>query len=497
MNFIGLDIGTSGVKALCMDENGRVEKGCRAGYGFLSSGRGRRELDPESVWRAVLRCLGETGGGREIETVTVSALGEAVIAVDAFGRCLSTGITGTDERGREQYKAFMEKAGSRKVAEITGLPPSPLYSIGKILWMKEAEPEVFERIHKVFTFQDFVIYRLCGFAAVDASMASRTMLLDHRIRRWSPWLFEQAGLPVTLMSEVVDSGTVVGVMGEGLRRELSIKGKVRITAGCHDHIANALGAGVCRAGECVNAAGTTEGLTAVMEKGVLGAAAVEKYQVACEPFAIPGLYNTVAFSNASGSVLKWFVKDILKAGDDMYEILGRSIRREPSPVLTLPHFAGAATPCMDEHSRGALLGLTLEAGREEIYQALVEGTQMELGLIYKCLREAKVPICRIAATGGMASEVILQMKADILGCEIYTPDCRETGAAGGAILGAAACGVYRNPTEAADHMVREKRRYYPDKKRHEAYKRKQEIYNGLYGLLREVNKMEMTKAEQV
>lgn len=88
MNFIGLDIGTSGVKALCMDENGRVEKGCRAGYGFLSSGRGRRELDPESVWRAVLRCLGETGGGREIETVTVSALGEAVIAVDAFGLSL-------------------------------------------------------------------------------------------------------------------------------------------------------------------------------------------------------------------------------------------------------------------------------------------------------------------------------------------------------------------------------------------------------------------------
>ncbi len=483
MYFIGLDIGTSGAKALCMDENGRVEKICRAGYRLSPSGGGRRELNPERVWQAARRCLGEAGGGREIEAVSVSALGEAVTAVDASGKCLTAGITGTDERGREYYEEFMGRVGNRKVTEITGLPASPLYSLGKILWMREALPEVFEKIKKVVTFQDFVIFRLCGETAVDVSMASRTMLFDYRARRWSPWLFEQAELPVTLMSEVVASGTAVGVVGEKLRRELGIRGKALVVAGCHDHIANALGAGVCRAGECVNAAGTTEGLTVVMEPDILDGESVEKYQIACEPFAIPGLYNTVAFSNASGSVLKWFVKDILRAKDGMYGILGSAIRQEPSPVLVLPHFAGAATPRMDEHSKGALLGLTLEAGREEIYQALVEGTQMELGLIYRCLLDAKVPIRKMMATGGMASEEILQMKADILGCEICTPDCAETGAAGGAILGAAACGVYRDVEEAVCRMTREKKRYIPNEKRHEAYRRRQEVYDGLYGRL--------------
>ena len=486
MYFIGLDIGTSGVKALCMDENGASEKVCRAGYGYRLAGRGIRELDPEEVWRSVCKCLKAVSGTREIETITVSALGEAVIAVDTEGNALTMGITGTDERGGIYHTQFINKTGSRRVTDITGLPVSPLYSLGKILWMREAVPEIFERIWKVFTFQDFIMYRLCKTAAVDTSMASRTMLLDYRTGKWSPWLFEQAGLEMTLMSEVMEPGTIVGALKQSLRKELDIKGKARIVCGCHDHIANALGAGVYRAGECVNAAGTTEGITAVIAPGILNTDTIEAYQISCEPFGITGLYNTVAWSNASGSVLRWFVEKILKGGEELYGILDRSIKNEPSAVLSLPHFAGAATPYMDEHSKGALLGLTLEAGCEDIYQALVEGTQMELCLIYRSLQDAGISVRKITATGGTASKEILQLKADILGREIYTVDCRETGAAGSAILGAAACGVYENPGQAIACMVREKECFIPDGKRHKKYKERQEIYDRLYGQLKKI-----------
>lgn len=487
MYFIGLDVGTSGVKALCMDERGTVEKICRIGYGFRAAGKGTRELDPEEVWRAVCRCLKTVGGVGEIEAITVSSLGEAVIAADAEGNCLTGGITGTDERGRSFCTQFVEKAGRRKVTGITGLPASPLYSLGKILWMKERAPEIFERTRRIFAFQDFIVYRLCGVAAVDVSVASRTMLLDYRAGRWSPWMFEQAGIPMTLMSKVVKPGSIVGEMKQSLQRELGIKGKTRIVNGCHDHIANALGAGVCRPGESVNAAGTTEGITAVIRPGVLDAGRIEAYQVSCEPFAVAGLYNTVAWSNASGSVLKWFVERILGGGEDLYEKLDQSIKYRPSPAMALPHFAGAATPYMNDHSKGALLGLTLEADREEIYQALVEATQMELCLIYSCLQDAGVSIDRITATGGATSKEILQLKADILGREVYTVDCRETGAAGSAMLGATACGVYESAEQAASCMVREKECFIPDMERHKMYEDRQKIYNRIYGQLESIH----------
>lgn len=488
MYFIGLDIGTSGTKAVCMDEAGNPKSSWSVSYGFEHTARGIRELDPETVWKAVLRCLQAVSLGCEVESITVSSMGESVIAVDKDGVCLTKGITGTDVRGREECRCFIQRIGSRNISEITGLPADSLYSLSKILWMKSQNSPLFERIWKIFSFQDFVIYRLCGDAVVDYSIASRTMLFDYRTCKWSEQLFTQAGLSESFMSKTVQAGTIAGSMRKEIRQELGCNGKCLILAGCHDHIANAIGAGVCRAGECVNAAGTTEGLTVMMEPGVLTESKVEQYKISCEPSAMKGMYNTVAWSNASGSILRWFVRDVLKERQDIcFRELNGSIQYEPTKLYVLPHFSGAATPYMDDCSKGAILGLTLDAGRDELYQAVVEGIQMELYGIYKCLIHAGVPVNKIVSTGGALSNEILQMKADILGCEIHTVKCEQTGAAGGAILGAVSCGMYNTVDEAVNVMVKVGERIVPDMKRHEAFENKMRIYHTMYAYLRDIN----------
>ena len=488
MYFIGVDIGTSGTKAVCMDEAGNLKNSWFVSYGFEHTARGIRELDPETVWKAVLICIQEVCRGCEVESITVSSMGESVIAVDKDGMCLTKGITGTDVRGREECRRFIQKIGNRCITEVTGLPADSLYSLSKILWMKSHSPRLFERIWKIFSFQDFIIYRLCGDAVMDYSVASRTMLFDYRTCKWSGRLFTQAGLSKSLMSKTVQAGSVAGNMRKEIKQKLGCSGTCLILAGCHDHIANAIGAGVCRAGECVNAAGTTEGLTVMMEAGVLTESKVEQYKISCEPSAMEGMYNTVAWSNASGSILRWLVRDVLKENQNIcFGELNGSIQYEPTKLYVLPHFSGAAIPYTDDRSKGAILGLTLDVGREELYQAVVEGIQMELYAIYKCLIHSGVPVNKIVSTGGALSNEILQMKADILGCEIHTVKCEQTGAAGGAILGAVSNGIYNTVDEAVNAMVKVGKTVIPDMKRHEAYGNKVRIYDVLYTYLREIN----------
>ena len=143
MYFIGVDIGTSGTKAVCMDEAGNIKNSWFVSYGFEHTARGVRELDPETVWKAVLICIQEVCRGCEVESITVSSMGESVIAVDKDGMCLTKGITGTDVRGREECRHFIQKIGKRCITEVTGLPADSLYSLSKILWMKSHSPGLF------------------------------------------------------------------------------------------------------------------------------------------------------------------------------------------------------------------------------------------------------------------------------------------------------------------------------------------------------------------
>lgn len=490
--FIGLDIGTSGTKAALADRTGNVLQSFQVNYNFMNAAPGYRELDAEEVWRAVKRCLAEAGTGQQIQSITVSSLGEAILPVSRKGTPLFSAITGTDSRGLQEMKTITRKLKSRRITDITGLNMSHIYSAAKMLWMKKNQPDIFEQAWKIATFQDYAVLKLAGEAYIDYSMASRTLLFDIRDKNWSKELTQLFGIPTEKLGKPVRAGTPVGTIRRELAEELNLNRDVCIVVGAHDHICNAIGSGIYREGECADTVGTTEGLTAIIKEHQLRAEAIEKYQISCEPFVEDGLFNTVAWQNTSGVMLKWFVqqfggREVRANISDTFLDLNKKIQEKPTSLLVLPHFSGAATPYTDPESKGAILGLTLQTEREELYKALMEGANYEVKLIMDSLKKSGVEVKRMAAAGGALSPELLQIKADILGMEIEMAGCRQSGTLGGAILGAVACGEFNNLGEAVQEMVRAGKLYYPDLKRHHEYQEKQNVYNKLYSTLQEIN----------
>lgn len=490
--YIGLDIGTSGTKAALIDGQGTVLSSHQVNYSFSNTDGGFRELDAREVWRAACRCLFEVGSKRAVATITVSSLGEAVVPVDRDGNPLGPGITGTDIRGGEELEKWRRELGVRRLTEVTGQNLSAIYSANKIRWIKKNQPDLYRQAWKILTFQDYIIYRLCREAVIDRSMASRTLLFDIERKDWSKELLDAAGIGQEKLATVQACASVAGEVLPEVARELELPAGVKVVVGTHDHICNAIGSGVCEEGSCADTVGTTEGITAVLRREQLPPETIERFQISCQPFAVDGLYNTVAWNNTSGVLLKWFVnemvreespKDILRT----FERMNETMRQEPTDLLVLPHFSGAATPYMDSASRGAILGLTLNTKREDIYKALMEGANYELALILDALVCAGLQPSRIVATGGALSRQLLQIKADILGLPVTTVKNRQTGTLGGAILGAVASGAYTDIPAAAAKMVQEDRVYEPDPGRGSIYRERLEAYRKIYPSIAEIS----------
>lgn len=490
--YIGLDIGTSGTKAALYDADGVQKAAWQQSYGFSNTDQGFRELDAVAVWKAVVCCLQKAAAGQRVKSITVSSLGEAVIPINQNGEPLYFGITGTDARGEKQLDILQNLIGKERLVEITGVNLSSIYSANKILWIKDNWSELYERTWKFVTFQDFVIYRLTGESRIDYSMASRTLLFDIDTKEWSSKILEKTGISKDKLSVPILAGMEAGVVRTGLAGELGLPDNVKVIAGTHDHICNAIGSGAVEYGNCANTVGTTEGVTALLKKSQMSAENIEKYQISCEPFVKPDMYNTVAWNNTSGVLLRWFAEEL--SGWDkktqiqtMYQMWNRKMPSEPTKLLVLPHFSGAATPHMDKHSKGAVIGLTLGTRAEDIYKALMEGANYELLLILNCVKKAGLEVSKLIATGGALSAELLQIKADILGIPIHTVENRQTGTLGGAILGAVADGAYSNMKEATEGMIREAETYLPNAARAEFYRERAACYQDLYAALADIH----------
>ena len=490
--YIGLDIGTSGTKASLINEKGKILNFYQVAYGFCNTNNGYRELDANEVWNAVKTCLCTVGQNRNIRTITVSALGEAIIPIDESGNPLCAGITGTDIRGAEELQETACLVGKKRLTDITGLNLSTIYSSNKILWLKKHAPVLYERAWKIVTFQDYILYRLTHNAVIDYSMASRTMLFDINTNDWSGELLRILAIDKNKLSIPIKSGGSAGNLKKDTAEELGLTSSGKVIAGTHDHICNAIGCGAIGYGDCVNTVGTTEGLTALLHRAQLHTENINRYQISCEPFVLPEMYNTVAWNNTSGVLLRWFVEEFVKEEKNrdiaaVYGKLNAEMAAEPTKLLVLPHFSGAATPYMDSMSKGAVLGLTLGTKRKDIYKSLMEGANFELALILNCLKQTGLHLSRLTATGGALSDQLLQIKADILGTEVHTVESRQTGTLGGAILGAVAAGDFNTIPEAITGMVKEGRIFEPKTQSVKIYQDKLYLYKELYQKIKEIN----------
>jgi len=494
MQIGGLDIGTTGCKLTVFNETGeRLGKAYRE-YPVTGTS-GSRERDAgvilDSVWKVIKEM---TAVYSDIAGMGVTSFGETFVMTDRAGNPLYPSMLYTDPRGREQCGRLCRDIGEEKLAEISGTSPHEMYSISKIMWVKENRPDVYAKAEHILLMEDFVVFRLTGQAKIDYSLAARTMGFDIRKLKWSRELFDAAGVDLSLMSETVPSGSVAGTVLKSVAAETGLNENTKIVCISHDQVAAAVGAGVFDPDSAVDGAGTVQCITPVYD-GIPDMKVMARGKYAVIPYVVPGKYVCYAFSNTGGELIRWFTDTLAKkekeeakaAGITVNEFL-ESRSESPTGLLVLPHFAGAGTPYMDTGSRGVIAGLTTASTAADIYRGCMEGVVYEMLVNMEYLKDSGIRFRRLFATGGGArSAVWMQMKADILNMPVTSLLTADAGTVGSAMLTGIAAGCFKDLPEAAGVMVREDRTFEPDSERHsrymDIYGRYREIYPSIRKLM--------------
>lgn len=497
MRIAGLDIGTTGCKCTVFDEQGKYLGKAYRDY-KVKREVGGHEVDVSVIMDAVYEVIHEMAEQYEdIAGIGVTSFGETFVMTDEAGLPLYPAMLYTDPRGSEECRELIDKLGEGEIAHITGVRPHETYSIAKMMWLKKHCAEVYSAAKHVFLMEDYVVYHLTGVAQIDYSLAARTMAFDIQNLTWSSQVFDAAGIDMKLMSKPVPTGTIAGNLSEAAMAKTGLCKDAKVVSISHDQVSAAVGAGVFESSVAVDGAGTVECLTPIYDE-IPDIDTMSKGYFSVVPYVIPGKYTAYAYSYTGGALLQWCTETLTGKEAEIARELGMSVNEylemcyaksrdtnEPTGLLVLPHFAGAATPYMDTGSKGAILGMTTATTVADIYRGCMEGVVYEMFLNMEMLKEAGLSLKKLHATGGGAhSKEWMQMKADVLNLPMVALKTVDAGTVGSAMLTGIAIGLFQDLQDAASHMMEEVHTYYPRVEMHNKYRRIYEKYKQVYQAVR-------------
>jgi len=488
MAFAGMDIGTSGCKLLVYDLDGK--KLFKAGRKYSEAGdHGHRELNGAMVLEQALSVLKEAGEKcpERIEAMSVACLGESVVCLDEKDQVLYNSMLTGDSRGIQETEELIEKFGREKIFDITGLPPNELYGLPKCIWLSR-NTDVIQKAEKILFFEDYMTYILTGERKCSYSAAARSLAFDINKKIWSDELLSEAGIRKEQMSEPVEPCTVIGTILPEMAEKLCLPRDMKIVAGGHDQTCAAVGSGLIddKHGEC--GMGTCEFMFMMLPGAVKDPSMIDN-DFTCIPYVLPERYLTSLEVTTCGILKNWAREGILKGiekecqatGKEFFSYLDSIAERRTTEVLLLPQFGSLGNPDLSMDARGTITGLTIHTRPEEIYRAILEGLAFQMYLSYERLKELGVNIEEIVATGGgAASDLTLQIRADVFRMKVRTLEDDEAGALGCMIMAAVGAGAYKDIDEGIERAVKTKKEFIPNPKMFDYYEKKFEKYKKLY-----------------
>ena len=441
MISLGVDIGGTGCKCVTFRDDGTQLAIAYAEYPLAA---GQVNLPPDilasSVFQVIARCTAQLENKADIAAITISSFGESFVAVDESGSALTDILLYFGNTESEQFSRLVQQVGEEKFMRIARILPDASYSLSKMLYTQQVAPRP---VWKFLFIASFICYRLTGKTYADISLACRSLLYDVQNRCWSQELLEACGIDENTLPKVLPTGGKVGAVLPDIAAQLGLPKDTLVVMGSHDQIVNALGAGVQELGEAVDTSGTCECITPLFP-AIPGDLSFQRENFACVPYLEDKGYVTYAYNISAGSVVRWY-RDALayhmkEDGRSIYDVLNETCPKEPTDLMVLPFLQGmGGTPDVDPGARGVIAGLTTQTRLPDIYRAILEGVTFEMRYNQEKLNGNGVYFHKLYACGGGArSKVWLQIKADILGCEIIPVMAEETGAKGSAILGIAA-----------------------------------------------------------
>lgn len=482
MNYLGLDVGTTRIKCGVFDDDGNLIYNGGVDYGGISE-----HIDIYELKEQVFKLLKKAYNVCPFCALAVSSLGESFVLTDKDDNVLFLPMLYTDERGEEQADKLSEY--SEKIFNISGVYPQSMYSAYKLLWIKENKPETYKKADKALLINQYVNYLLTDKNAIDYSQSARTGVFDIRKKEFSEELCELFGIDKRLFGTPVESGTVIGKVTEPVKEKLNFKADVYVVAGGHDQVCAAIGSGVTESGYASDGMGTVECITAIYDKpSDIKQMGKEGYPNV--PF-FKDKYCSYLLNYSCGSLTRWWLEQVYgKDGivnGQAFKDAESEFTEEPTGILVLPYFAGAANPYQDVNAKGGIINLSLTDGKGRIYQGVLEGLCYEMKLNLERVKEYGIKPEKIICTGGgSASDKWLQIKADILNLPVYPLRIKEAGITGAAIL--AKSGINKvNVKEIAEKFVKLGKPFYPDQEQADAYAKIYCKYKKLYNATKEFN----------
>ena len=484
--YIGVDLGTSSVKLLLVDEAGRILNSASREYPLLFPHPGWSEQEPACWWEAVTEGIRDLT--KDVDCAQVRSIGcggqmHGLVALDAQDAVIRPAILWNDGRTAEETAWLNTVVGKEKLSALTANIAFAGFTAPKILWMRNKEPENFKRIAKIMLPKDYINYKLTGVHSCDYSDASGMLLLDVEHKSWSKEMLGICGVDEKQMPRLFESFEVIGTLKPEIAEELGLPADVKVVAGAGDNAAAAVGTGTVGDGACNISLGTSG--TIFISSSKFG---VDPHN-ALHAFAhADGRWHLMGCMLSAASCNKWLCDEILRTTD--YAAEQRDITDERlgrNRVFFLPYLMGERSPINDTDARGTFVGVSMDTSRSDLVQAVLEGVAFAIRDSFEVARSLGVPVDRSKLCGGGAkSPLWRKIMANVLNIPLDIPQTEEGPGYGGAMLAMVGCGAFESVQACADALVHVTKTVEPDPAIAERYEAQYRKFGLIYPALKEV-----------
>ncbi len=486
--LLGVDLGTSGVKALLVDARGAVVASASESYPLHTPQPLWAEQDPNDWWNAtctaIRAVLGQAGvAANQVCSVGLSGQMHGSVFLDENGESIRPALLWCDQRTAAECAWMTEQIGERAILETTLNPVLTGFQAGKILWLRRHEPDHYARVRQVLLPKDFIRYRLTGESATEVSDASGTALFNVPQRDWAYEILDALELPRAWFPRVYESPEITGRVSAPAAAATGLAEGTPVVGGAGDQAAGAVGVGVVQTGRVSVALGTSGVVFAHLDTPQVD----PHYRTHTFCHAVPGAWHVMGVMLMAGGALQWYRETF--APDTDYEALVQEAAGVPAGaegLLFAPYLSGERTPYPDPQARSAFVGLTLAHHRPHCTRAVLEGVAFGLRDSLEILRAMEVPLHELRLTGGGArSSLWRQIIASVFGQSVHTLQAEEGPAYGVALLAGVGTGVWQTVPEACAAAVQLASETKPDPVQQDAYEAIYTRYRRLYPALRE------------
>jgi xylulokinase len=485
MYIIGIDLGTSAMKLLLVNERGQIRSTAVREYPLLFPHPGWSEQNPEDWWTAAVDGIHELLEGfdpKEVKGIAAAGQMHGLVALDEKDQVLRPAILWNDSRTVKQVEYLNETIGRSRLSECTSNIAFVGFTAPKILWMKEQEPDLFAKIRHILLPKDYISLKLTGRYCTDYSDASGTLLLDVRNRCWSKEMMQICSVTPDQLPDLYESYETIGTLQPEAAAALGLSTDVTVAAGAGDNAAAAVGCGTVTDGACNLSLGTSG--TVFIASDTMRVDPMN----ALHSFAhANGRYHLLGCILSAASCNQWWLEKILNTSDYSGEQAGISDEMlGRNDAYFLPYLMGERSPLNDPSARGCFLGLRMDTSRQEMTEAVLEGVAFAFRDCLEIARSQGIVIKKSTICGGGAkSPLWRRIMANALGIPLEIPQTEQGPGYGAAILAGVACGTWKDVNEAAERLVRIKETDEPEPELSARYTECYQKWHSLYPALKE------------